>query len=225
MGRGALAGPVVAGACLFRIMNQESGIMGKKVDDSKRKEKLQRSKAQRCKEILKLGIDDSKRLKARERERLAKEIIKYFHIGIGEASVAEINELGIVSATERAMKRAVNRIMKCELRIMEDKVHDSLFIIPNSTTILVDGPHKIPRLSGFGLDRQEAIIKGDQKSISIAAASIVAKVYRDKLMRKLDRENGKKYKWGLNKGYGTSKHWSMISLYGSSFLHRVKFID
>src|SRR3989338_6670884 len=91
VGRGALSGPVVAGAAMLKFKIQNSN------DKSNSK----------FKKILRLGIDDSKRLKSRERVRLVSEIRKYFFTAIGEATVEEINTLGIVGATGRAMRRAI----------------------------------------------------------------------------------------------------------------------
>src|SRR3989344_2332627 len=102
VGRGALAGPVVAGAAVYRIQNSEF---------------------RNQKKILRLGIDDSKRLTPKRREALARIIQKYFYTGIGEASVTEINGVGIVKATQRAMRRAVNklRIQSSEFRFQNEK--------------------------------------------------------------------------------------------------------
>lgn len=88
--------------------------------------------------------------------------------------------------------------------------------------VLVDAFH-IKYLRGIGLKNQKAIVKGDQRSISIAAASIVAKVYRDSLMRRLSVRNSK-YRWGVNKGYGTKLHQEAIIQFGITNLHRRQFI-
>lgn len=185
VGRGSLAGPVVAGAAFVKTPAAKEA-------------------------ILKLGIDDSKRLSAGKRRALAKIIPKYFFCAIGQASVEEINCVGIVRATGRAMRRAIIRIMNYELRIKNG----------NSLFLLVDG-YKMKYLPG-GLARQLNIIKGDQKSVTIAAASIMAKVYRDTLMKRLGRRYPV-YKWGRNKGYGTKLHLKALGKYGYCALHRSVF--
>jgi len=83
----------------------------------------------------------------------------------------------------------------------------------------------IPFVRGNPRDRQMAIIDGDEKSLSIAAASIIAKVYRDKIMLRLGkRPKFKKYGWGRNKGYGTKAHQSAIRKYGITRYHRKAFV-
>ncbi|KKS95739.1 MAG: ribonuclease HII, ribonuclease HII [Candidatus Gottesmanbacteria bacterium GW2011_GWA2_43_14] len=178
VGRGCLAGPVVAGACLLK-------------DGADRDA------------LLTLGIDDSKRLTAERREVLAWIIPEFFVSSIGLASVDEINRAGIVRATARAMRRAIVNL----------KISRPIFI-------LVDG-YRVKFLPG-GLKRQSNIIHGDQKSVSIAAASIIAKVYRDRLMKRLA---GKfpLYNWGKNKGYGTEGHRLALGKYGLCRHHRIAF--
>lgn len=181
VGRGALAGPVVAAAVYLPI---------------------------RPEFWLSLGIDDSKRLTPKKREELA-EIIKEKAIwGIGEVNVAYINSRGIVKATEKAMRSAVAQVVsKC---------------LNQQCYILIDAFH-VKNVPGVGLKNQQAIIKGDQKSISIAAASIIAKVYRDNLMTKLHTISNI-YGWKDNKGYGTKKHLTAIGKLGITKLHRKNFI-
>lgn len=182
VGRGALAGPVVAGA--VAISNSQLAIFKN------------------------IGIDDSKRLRPRTREWLAKVIKKNAVWGIGEIGVAKINKLGIARAVAMAMRSAVKR------------VRDSSANARNY--VLVDAFH-VKYVPGVGLKNQKAIVKGDQKSLSIAAASIIAKVYRDKLMYKLYK-NYKSYSWGKNKGYGTKEHLAAIGKFGVSRLHRLAFV-
>ena len=188
VGRGCFAGPVVAAAVAFapefelRIKNYELGI---RIDDSKKLTKLQREKA----------------------EKWIKENVTTW--GIGEASAALINRLGMGNAAKVAFRKAVkaaNQNSKLEY-------------------ILVDA-FFIPFLSGFPRSRQLAIINGDEKSVSIAAASIVAKVYRDALMEKIgSRRRYKKYKWVFNKGYGTKHHQEAILRYGITGYHRKQFVE
>jgi len=82
----------------------------------------------------------------------------------------------------------------------------------------------VPYLRGLNKRRQKPIVKGDSLSVSIAAASIIAKVERDGLMRKLSRQF-KEYRWGKNKGYGTKQHREAIKKYGTTKHHRRAFTD
>ncbi len=177
VGRGALAGPVVAGAVY----------LGRRLDWAG------------------LGINDSKKLSALKRVQLDNLIREQaLGWGIGVVDVATINRVGIVRATERAMRQAVSCIRG------EGKF------------LLIDAfPLKYTR--GVGLKNQLAIIKGDEQSLSIAAASIIAKVYRDELMVKL-HERFPDYEWANNKGYGTKKHLEALAVLGVSRWHRPLFV-
>ena len=228
VGRGALAGPVVAGAAVLKTKFQ-------KKSKNQISKKIQKPNS-RINKILELGIDDSKRLTSRQREQIAREIPKYFLTGTGEASTSEINRMGIVRATSRAMRRAIWKIRNPEspdlfgageiqinfkIQNPDTKQNPSKFTLRNYF-LLVDG-RQVKYMPG-GKGRQRAIIKGDQKSISIAAASIMAKVYRDRLMRKLSRQF-RRYNWEQNKGYGTGIHRRAILEFGVCRLHRRVFVD
>ena len=152
------------------------------------------------KNIRKKEIRDSKKLTKIEREKLAKFIKKNSTWAIGSASVKEIEKLNILSASLLAMKRAIKKL----------KVKPNL--------VLIDG-NKSPELSNYLI---KTIIKGDQKIKEISAASIIAKVSRDKLMLKMS-ESFKKYKWNLNSGYGTRDHINAIRKYGVTRFHRKTF--
>jgi ribonuclease HII len=152
-------------------------------------------------------INDSKRLTAKQRERssfwIKRNALCY---GIGWASVSQINRLGIKKASEVAFRKAIKR---CGKRV---------------DYLLIDAFY-IPYVKGLRRKNQKPIIKGDTKSVSIAAASIIAKVYRDKLMQKLgDKSKYRFYGWGRNKGYGTSEHRKAIKKYGMTRLHRKQFV-
>jgi ribonuclease HII len=213
VGRGAFAGPVVAGAAALRIQNflQFTKITHVHKCDEFEKKKLN----ELIKYVLTCGINDSKKLSPKKREKLIPEIKKYFYFGIGSSSVSEINRLGIVKATQRAMRRAIKALIA---RSTKSKVPN-----PKQTSfVLIDAFH-VKYIPGVGLKHQKAIIHGDGRCVSIAAASILAKVYRDKLMVKLS--NGyKRYHWRENKGYGTAKHRQAIKRYGITRLHRKQFV-
>ncbi len=144
------------------------------------------------------GIKDSKKLSPSKREKLYDAITSQYEYAIGIAESYEIDELNILEATKLACKRAVA----------------SLKTIPK--IVLVDGNMK------FQDSRFKSIIKGDDISLSIAAASIIAKVSRDKLINNLSLEFPD-YEWDKNKGYGTKKHIEAIKKFGLTIHHRKSF--
>lgn len=148
-----------------------------------------------------LGINDSKKISEKKREALFDVICeKAISYGIASASEQEIDEINILNAAFLAMKRAV----------------EQLSIKPDLA--LVDGnrePH-----TGI---KEYTIVKGDSKSISIAAASILAKVSRDRYMQKLDEEYPQ-YMFKKHKGYPTALHYELIRKYGISPVHRRSFL-
>lgn len=171
VGRGPLAGPVVAGAV---ILPKDCDI---------------------------LYINDSKKLSAQKREMLYDEIMeKAVAVGIGMAGPNRIDEINILQATYEAMREAIR----------------NLAVKPD---ILLNDAVTIP-----GVDiRQVPIIKGDAKSISIGAASIVAKVTRDRLMVDYDKIMPE-YDFASNKGYGSAEHIAALKKYGPTPIHRASFI-
>lgn len=178
-GRGPWAGPVVAGAVV---------IVDKNLSD----------------ELLN-GLDDSKKLSATKREKLYQCLLKEqdlgkIHIGIGQATCREIDELNILQATFLAMQRAAKE----------------LSILPPFA--IIDGNQK-PKIFPCEV---KTVIKGDAKSLSISAASIVAKVYRDRLMQNLAKEYPN-YAFEKNAGYGTALHISALKQYGITPEHRLSY--
>ena len=151
--------------------------------------------------LLAIGVKDSKSLKAHQREALIQPIKAYASsFAIGWASVREIDRINILQASLLAMKRAVRRLAS------------------QPAFCLVDGNQKIPAL---GIP-QETVIKGDQTNTAIAAASILAKVWRDQLIVRLDsRYPG--YDLASNKGYGSARHRDAITHLGLSPQHRKSF--
>ncbi len=171
VGRGPLAGPVVAAAVIL-------------------------DPAQ-----VPVGLDDSKKLTARKRDQLFETIQSVaVAVSIAEASVEEIDQINILQASMLAMRRAVA----------------GLPVRPNGA--LVDG-NRDPHLSDLPT---RTLIKGDGRSLSIAAASIIAKVFRDRLMAKLG-ESYPEYDWAQNAGYGVEKHRRALELVGVSPHHRQTF--
>ena len=152
------------------------------------------------KNINKKILKDSKKLNKSKREVLAKYIKKNSTWAIGSASLKEIEKINILNASLLAMKRAIEKLK----------------IKPN--LILIDG-NKSPKIKNCLV---KTVIKGDQKIKEISAASIIAKVSRDKLMNKMSKKF-KKYKWDLNAGYGTKDHIKAIKKYGITKFHRKTF--
>lgn len=147
------------------------------------------------------GLDDSKKLSEKKREALFDEITqKAVDYSITISTEKEIDEINILQATFKAMRAAVS----------------SLKIKPDMA--LVDGD----KLPGLEID-SEAIVKGDSKSTAIAAASILAKVTRDRIMLELD-EVYPQYGFAKHKGYPTKLHYQMIKEYGISDVHRLSFL-
>jgi ribonuclease HII len=146
------------------------------------------------------GLADSKKLTALQRERLFDEIRgKALCFALAQASVQEIDELNILQATLLAMRRAV----------------DGLRLIPK--LVLVDG-NRLPVLPM----RAEAIVQGDDKVAAISAASILAKVTRDRWCLELDHEHPA-YGFAKHKGYGTAEHLAALQANGPCALHRKSF--
>ena len=145
-------------------------------------------------------ITDSKKLSNKKRIILSKFIKEYSSYSIGVANNTEIDEMNILRATNLSMIRSYDKFKKTE------------------NLIKIDG------LKTFSLNEKTTFIKnGDQKSISIAAASIIAKTWRDRLMT-LYSKIYPMYGWERNKGYGTQEHRSAIKKFGLTKIHRKSFL-
>ena len=148
-------------------------------------------------------INDSKKLTEKKREKLFEIIIEKCIVGIGISDEKEIDEVNILNATFSAMRKAISQVTeKAEFDV-----------------VLVDGNHKIKGYMG----KQEEVIKGDAKSLSIAAASIVAKVTRDRMMLEVDKEFPE-YNFAKHKGYGTKLHREILIEKGPCKYHRKSFL-
>ncbi|MCF2612096.1 MULTISPECIES: ribonuclease HII [Fusobacterium] len=150
-------------------------------------------------------INDSKKLSEKKREELFDKILTYCDVGVGIASVEEIDEVNILEATFIAMNRAIEDVSK-----NSDVTFD---------TVLVDGNKLIKKYNG----KQEFLVKGDAKSLSIAAASIIAKVTRDRIMLKF-AEIYPEYHFEKHKGYGTKLHREILLEKGVLPIHRKTFL-
>ena len=149
-----------------------------------------------------LYLNDSKKLSEKKREELYDVIMeKAVSVGIGFSTHERIDEINILQATFEAMTKAVNSLD------------------PTPGALLIDAVH-IPQLEAY---KQVSIIKGDAKSVSIAAASIIAKVTRDRLMAEYDKQYPE-YGFASNKGYGSADHIAALKKYGPCPIHRRSFI-
>lgn len=154
------------------------------------------------------NVNDSKLLKPKLREELS-ELIKQYSLFYTIESIETnyINKHGIGKANTAVFRKVLNRLI-------------SKFEMTNYF-VLIDGFHR-KYLPG-GIKKQKGIIKGDQESLSIASASIIAKVYRDNLMKEANK-SFPNYMFAQNKGYGTLEHRNAIENYGVSKFHRIAFV-
>lgn len=149
---------------------------------------------------LPIGLNDSKKLSEAKREALFDVIQeKALSIGIAEGTLEDIERVNILNASLDAMAASIGQLT------------------PAASYVLIDG-NKAPWLPM----PHETLVKGDGRSLSIAAASIVAKVTRDRLMKKLG-QNFPEYDWGSNKGYGTPAHQKALATHGVTQHHRRSF--
>ena len=177
VGRGAVFGPVFSAAI---VLTEKNGITLKQ-----------------------LGVKDSKKLTSKKRKLLLPKIISLSSdYSLGQSSVREIDQLGIRSATELSMIRAIKKLKD------------------NPSELIIDGPLSLRLWEGS----QKNIIAGDSKFTSIAAASIIAKVTRDLLMERLDRKFSGYFIF-KNKGYGTKEHFLSLKANGITNLHRKSFLN
>lgn len=153
------------------------------------------------------GLDDSKRLSAEARAALVPEIrARALAVAVEHASPAEVDRLNVLWASMEAMRRAVDALA----------APDGRPLVPGA--VLVDGNRAIPDAPW----PQTPIVGGDARSVSIAAASVLAKVARDAAMEALDREHPA-FGWAQNKGYPTAAHYAALAAHGPTVHHRRTF--
>jgi ribonuclease HII len=203
-GRGPGAGDVVVAAVCFREIQEDTMALLK-------------------------DLNDSKQVKPKVREELYEIIIRNSVYRVCFGSVEEIERENILNTTLRCMRDAsigviedISRIEKIEREEeLEEGEGEKKGIGKGiGIEIIVDGNRLIPKM-GY---RQQCIIKGDSKSASIAAASIIAKVTRDRYMEEISKEYPQ-YNWKKNKGYLTKEHLEAIDEYGITEYHRKKFLE
>ncbi len=205
-GRGALAGPVCAGAAAISARAYSNNTFLDALE----------------------SLDDSKKLSEKKREDLFKILCDIKNSGeidfeASYASVAEIESLNILGATRLAMERSA--------RALNDRLHLNLRLASAPATLF--GESALDTSTGFVLIdgkpmknfpfAHNAVVKGDSSSLAIAAASIVAKVSRDRLMDELSREYPR-FGFDEHKGYGTAAHLQNLMLFGSTDIHRPSFL-
>ena len=152
------------------------------------------------KSVNKKLLKDSKSLTKSNREILSKYIKENSMWAVGKASIKEIEKINILQASLLAMKRAIKKLKK------------------KPKLVLIDG-NKVPKLQNYKIKN---VIKGDQKIPEISAASIIAKVSRDRLITKMAKKY-KNYNWDKNAGYGTNEHLKSIRKFGVTKHHRKTF--
>ncbi len=219
-GRGPLAGPVVAAAVCIKpqtlMINDQSN--------------SKKSKSKNISGIKSLGfnwglgignwdfgIRDSKQLSEKKREELYKILTSHNNIswGIGIVSEKVIDKINILRATKLAMQKAILDI-SCNSHGRENYKSIDFLLIDGNFTL------PVPRGMTSGNFGQKSIIKGDQKVFSIAAASIIAKVTRDRIMQNMHKKYPE-YRFDLHKGYGTALHIANLRQFGPSNIHRKTF--
>jgi ribonuclease HII len=185
VGRGCLAGPVVAAAVILPDIKLGTNI-GKSL----------------------IELNDSKKLSFAQREKLAEILQNIATWAVGEASPAEINQINILHASLLAMRRAI------------EKIESQVDLADLPVLVLIDGNKKVKDI----LHEQRPVVDGDAKSASIAAASIIAKVHRDRFMMQLSK-SFPSYNWHQNKGYGSKVHRDALKSDGMTEWHRRVFCE
>lgn len=186
VGRGCLAGPVMASAVSYRLKELSE------IEKTQLKE-----------------LDDSKRLSEKQRSRLSDAIRSSAQFAIGHVSNEDIDKFNILNASMLAMEKAVHRLI---LKLESDGIKREKMLV------LVDGKQPMPGIK----IAQLPVSKGDLKSASIASASILAKVTRDKLMQRYYKKYPN-YFWNKNKGYPSRVHVDALKKLGPSPMHRLSF--
>lgn len=231
-GRGPLAGPVVAAAVLIKLeawsMEQGATSPGFKLQASS--SKIEEDKRWKL-------VRDSKKLSPKQREIAFDFVRERFHVGLGVIGPGTIDRVNILQATFLAMKAALAELRRNarrvtgntrqEVSVIPSVVEESSGIQERSLRfgrddkewiLLIDGNQEIPNISL----KQETIVDGDALVKSIAAASVVAKVTRDRLMLELDQRYPE-YGFARHKGYGTREHMDALRRHGPTDEHRMSF--
>jgi ribonuclease HII len=212
-GRGPLCGPVVAAAVVLKNINITTSAYGHPSLDKEGKGEVLKSF-----DLWDL-VRDSKKLSEKQREKVFDFIQENFHVGVGLCNHETIDRINILEASFLAMKKAVQELKRNVERITHNE-NDSLRSTLHAPRymVLVDGNKIIPNFSM----QQKAVIGGDKIVKSISAASIIAKVTRDRMMMKM-HEKYPEYGFDKHKGYGTKLHMAMLEEFGPCEIHRKSF--
>lgn len=209
-GKGPLAGPVVAAAAIYKFSITSSPSLERRGATAGRNE------------VVKKNLDlirDSKLLSEKQRESLYDFIHEHFYVGVGICDHKTIDRMNIFQASFLAMKKAISALTHNVNRETPEKSGDTRFMIRDMRTIiLLDGKSKIPN---FSL-KQRAIVRGDKTVKSISAASIIAKVTRDRIMLEMHKKYPQ-YDFDRHKGYGTKLHMEKLKKHGPCEIHRKSF--
>ncbi|EKE25497.1 MAG: ribonuclease HII [uncultured bacterium] len=192
VGRGPLCGPVLACAAMFKDLSFEIPSGMQKEFDL---------------------IRDSKKLSEKQREKMFDFINEHFYIGIGLCDHETVDRINILEASFLSMKKALQ-----DLKKKIEKENPESYGPDSKSCVLVDGNKMIPNLTM----EQYAVIGGDRISKSISAASIVAKVTRDRMMMEM-HEKYPQYGFDKHKGYGTKLHMDALAAHGPCPIHRLSF--
>ncbi len=192
-GRGPLCGPVVASAVILKNGDYQMQNNG---DEEIKQWKL---------------VRDSKKLSEKQRDEMFDFIQEHFYVGVGIVHAETIDRINILEATFLAMKSAIaslkQQLVKNSKRVRDEDLY-----------LLIDGNQEIPNLSL----KQEIVVGGDGMVKSIAAASIIAKVTRDRMIIEYDKQYPQ-YGLAQHKGYGTKVHMEALRKYGPTPIHRMSF--
>jgi len=155
-------------------------------------------------------VRDSKKMTRDQRIKSSLWLKENTYWGVGEVGVATINQKGIARASQSAFRRAIIEVRYHLPKKLEHLLVDAFFV---------------PYTNGLAKPKQTPIVKGDEASFSIAAASIIAKVHRDSIMKGLSKQfKFKRYSWGKNVGYGTLEHRNAILTFGVTAQHRKDYL-
>ena len=199
-GRGPLAGPVVA--CAATVRNDKFPLAASRVNG----QAISNDKMWGL-------VRDSKKLSEKQREEVFDFVCENFHVGVGICDHKTVDRINILEASFLAMKKAISDLVrnKSKVESLKSKTDEKI-------VILVDGNKVIPNLSM----EQMAVVSGDRMVKSISAASIIAKVTRDRMMMKM-HEKYPVYGFNHHKGYGTKMHMDALKKHGPCEIHRQSF--